>query len=297
MPKKNASGDSETPVRVRTSSRKRKSIDPSSPSPAHMGKREEINSHISTWNDESLDKLTTYLQENGFDHDFLALQKEFPAFSHHSLRAFFNELSRWSSDAAVNPLEDEVEAQLAKKKFSISPSWSILYLFLRKTQLPKREQKYSPNEEWINTIRDHLESQRLGPNLPHIFKFIALFEEHPDPDTVLGVDYKSIYMYISALMEVFYSFSVFCLFCLFHCSLLYITWEYYIHTCGYLKVFLDHFNFFQNSLSFVKFIVLIGAHSWDLYCVFTIWICFPLSTDIMQLIMNFFFISGRFSRL
>jgi len=181
LPKKSVSSESSTPGRVRTSNRKRKSVDPISPVPTYISKKEEVNSHISTWNDESLDKLTTYLQENGFDHDFLALQKEFPAFSHHSLRAFFNELSRWSSDAAVNPLEDEVEA--------------------KKTQLPRREQKYSPNEEWINTIRDHLESQRLGPNLAHIFKFIALFEEHPDPDTVLGVDYKSIYMYISALME------------------------------------------------------------------------------------------------
>jgi len=180
IPKKNE-GASATPGRVRTSSRKRKSVDPISPVPTYMGKREEIHSHISTWNDESLDKLTAYLQQNGFDHDFLSLQKEFPTFSHHSLRAFFNELSRWSSDAAVNPLEDEVEA--------------------KKTQMPRREQKYSPNEEWINTIRDHLESQRLGPNLAHVFKFISLFEDHPDPDTVLGVDYKSIYMYISALME------------------------------------------------------------------------------------------------
>ena len=111
LPKKSVSSESSTPGRVRTSNRKRKSVDPISPVPTYISKKEEVNSHISTWNDESLDKLTTYLQENGFDHDFLALQKEFPAFSHHSLRAFFNELSRWSSDAAVNPLEDEVEAK------------------------------------------------------------------------------------------------------------------------------------------------------------------------------------------
>jgi len=180
MPKK---VEREVPTSVRTSSRKRGCSDTTSPVPPYKGsKKEDINSHISTWNDASLDKLTNHLQEHGFDHDFLNLQKDFPTFSHHSLRAFFNELSRWSSDSTINPLEDENEA--------------------KKTPLPKREQKYSPNEEWINTIRDHLESQRLGPNLAHIFRFVSLFEDHPDSSTTLGVDYRSIYMYISGLMEV-----------------------------------------------------------------------------------------------
>lgn len=63
----------------------------------------------------------------------------------------------------------------------------------------------APVEEWITMIRECIEVQRLGVNHALILEWIAMFEEHPDPAACCGVDYKAIYLYISALLEVFHS--------------------------------------------------------------------------------------------
>lgn len=51
-------------------------------------------------------------------------------------------------------------------------------------------------------VREIVEVQRLGSNPSLMAEWIANFEEHPDPASCCGVDYKSIYLYIAALLEV-----------------------------------------------------------------------------------------------
>ena len=60
----------------------------------------------------------------------------------------------------------------------------------------------APVEEWIALIKERIEVQRLGGSPAMILEWIAQFEEHPDPADCCGVDYKAIYLYISALLEV-----------------------------------------------------------------------------------------------
>ena len=57
-------------------------------------------------------------------------------------------------------------------------------------------------EQWILLVREVTDVQRLewAPSL--IPELIANFEEHPNPDDCVGVDYKAIYLYISTLMDV-----------------------------------------------------------------------------------------------
>lgn len=61
-------------------------------------------------------------------------------------------------------------------------------------------------EQWILLVREVTDVQRLewAPSL--IPELIANFEEHPNPDDCVGVDYKAIYLYISTLMDVRYIF-------------------------------------------------------------------------------------------
>lgn len=58
-------------------------------------------------------------------------------------------------------------------------------------------------------IRECNEVQRLGANPALILEWIATFEEHPDPAACCGVDYKAIYLYISALLEVYIHIKLF----------------------------------------------------------------------------------------
>lgn len=51
-------------------------------------------------------------------------------------------------------------------------------------------------------IRDCIEAQRHSPIPALMLKWIAMFEEHPDPASCCEVDYKAIYMYISSLLDV-----------------------------------------------------------------------------------------------
>ncbi len=60
----------------------------------------------------------------------------------------------------------------------------------------------APVEEWIAMVRDCVEVQRLGGSPALMLEWIAQFEEHPDPIDCCGVDYKAIYLYLSALLEV-----------------------------------------------------------------------------------------------
>ena len=66
----------------------------------------------------------------------------------------------------------------------------------------KSEIKHAPIEEWINTFREHIDSQRFTFNFSLMLRWIAMFEEHPDPATCYGIDYKAIYFYIADLMDV-----------------------------------------------------------------------------------------------
>lgn len=60
----------------------------------------------------------------------------------------------------------------------------------------------APIEEWISSIRDSIEVQRLA-NFPAIMmEWIARFEEHPDPKDACGVDYQAMYFYVAELLEV-----------------------------------------------------------------------------------------------
>lgn len=77
-------------------------------------------------------------------------------------------------------------------------------------------------EQWILLVREVIDVQRLewAPSL--IPELIANFEEHPNPADCVGVDYKAIYLYISALMDVSYI-------CFFY-NFIYLLY-YYLNSC------------------------------------------------------------------
>ena len=55
------------------------------------------------WTDETLDRLINVLQQEGFDGDYLKMQKNhLPQFGDMTIRGIFNKLSRWKEPNAKN---------------------------------------------------------------------------------------------------------------------------------------------------------------------------------------------------
>ncbi|KZS08870.1 Uncharacterized protein APZ42_027048 [Daphnia magna] len=166
-----------TPVQKvkRKRTRKRFNLDTS---PLNKKPKIRYDSRETVWDDENLSKIIEYLKTNGFHGEYEEIRKIFPTnlISETGLREMFQELSRWSE-----PLKDDSkERDPPKKRSAIKPS---------------------PVEEWITMIRDCIEAQRHSPIPALMLKWIAMFEEHPDPASCCEVDYKAIYMYISSLLD------------------------------------------------------------------------------------------------
>ncbi|XP_057380381.1 uncharacterized protein LOC130702783 [Daphnia carinata] len=147
-------------------------------SPLNKKAKIRYDSRESVWDDENLSKIIEYLKTNGFRGEYEEVRKMFPAnlISETGLREMFHELSKWSEPVK----EDTKESDPPKKRSAIKPS---------------------PIEEWITMIRDCIEAQRHSTVPAQMLKWIAMFEEHPDPASCCEVDYKAIYMYISSLLD------------------------------------------------------------------------------------------------